>query len=165
MASPPWYALRVRNRYEFTASNILRDKGFEQFLPFYRKQRKWSDRVKELDTPLFAGYLFCRLDASSPLPVLTTPGVIDIVSAGRIPVPVDAGEIAALQNICGSGLPMQPWPYLGVGRRVSIEYGPLAGAQGVVLEIKGRYRLVASISILQRSVTAEIERDWIRPLN
>jgi transcription antitermination factor NusG len=160
----PWYAIRVRSRFETTTSNILRDKGFEQFLPLYRSQRRWSDRVKELDVPLFPGYVFCRFDASSPLRVLTTPGVVHVISAGKIPIPVDECEIAALQEICRSGLPVQPWPYLEVGRRVLIERGPLAGAEGVVIEMKGRCRLVASITMLQRSVAAEIDRDWIRPL-
>ena len=163
-APESWYAIRVRSRFELTASNLLNEKGFEQFLPLYRSQRRWSDRVKELDLPLFAGYVFCRFDASSPLRVLTTPGVVHIVSAGKNPIPVADGEIAALQSICRSGLPMQPWPYLEVGRRVCIERGPLAGAEGVVVELKGQYRLVASISILQRSVAAEIDRDWIRPV-
>lgn len=160
----PWHAIRVRSRFECTTSNILRDKGFEQFLPLYRSRRRWSDRVKEIDMPLFPGYVFCRFDASSPLGVLTTPGVVHIVSAGRTPIPVDELEISALQDICGSGLPLQPWPYLEAGRRVSIEQGPLAGTEGVVIEMKGRYRLVVSISMLQRSVAAEIDRDWIRPL-
>lgn len=160
----PWYAVRVRSRFEFATSNILRDKGLEYFLPFYRSRRRWSDRVKELDVPLFSGYVFCQFDASSPLRVLTTPGVIDIVSAGRIPVPVDEDEISALRDICSSGLPLEPWPYLEVGRRILIERGPLAGTEGVVVEMKGQWRLVASISILHRSVAAEIDRDWIRPV-
>jgi len=160
----PWHAIRVRSRFECTTSNILRDKGFEQFLPLYRSRRRWSDRVKEIDMPLFPGYVFCRFDASSPMGVLTTPGVVHIVSAGRTPIPVDELEISALQDVCNSGLPLQPWPYLEVGRKVSIERGPLAGTEGAVIEMKGRYRLVVSISMLQRAVAAEIDRDWIRPL-
>jgi transcription antitermination factor NusG len=160
----PWYAIRVRSRFEFTTSNILREKGFEYFLPFYRSRRRWSDRMKELDVPLFSGYVFCRFDASTLLRVLTTPGVIAIVGAGKTPVPVDEREISALRDICASGLPMEPWPYLEVGRRILIERGPLAGTEGVVVEMKGQWRLVASISILQRSVAAEIDREWIRPV-
>jgi transcription antitermination factor NusG len=160
----PWHAIRVRSRFEQTTSSLLRDKGFEQFLPLYRSRRRWSDRLKELDLPLFPGYVFCRFDPSSPLRVLTTPGVVHIVSAGRAPVPVDKHEISALQDMCCSGLPLQPWPYLDVGRRVSVERGPLAGTEGAIIEMKGRYRLVVSISMLQRSVAAEIDRDWIRPV-
>ena len=58
----------------------------------------------------------------------------------------------------------QPWPFLQVGRRVTVERGPLAGTEGIVTEIKNEYRLVVSISMLQRSVAAEIEREWVRPI-
>jgi transcription antitermination factor NusG len=161
----PWHAIRVRSRFEYTTSTLLHDKGFEQFLPVYRSRRRWSDRVKEVDMPLFPGYVFCRFDASAPLRVLNTPGVVHIVSAGRTPIPVDESEISALQDMCCSGLPLQPWPYLEVGRSVCVERGPLAGTEGVVIEMKGQFRLVVSISMLQRSVAAEIDRDWIRPVN
>ena len=159
-----WYAVRVRSRFEFTAVRLLREKGIEQFLPSYRSRRCWSDRIKELELPLFPGYVFCRFDARSPLSVLTTPGVVDIVGAGRTPSPVSDDEINAIQDICCSGLPVEPWPYLKAGRHIRIERGPLTGIEGVVIETKGCWRLVASISILGRSVAAEVEREWIRPL-
>jgi len=161
----PWYALRVKSRFEFVTSQVLRGKGLDSFLPVYRTRRCWSDRVKELELPLFPGYVFCRFDASAPLPVLCSPGVVHVVSAGKVPVPVEDREISAIQAICNSGLRTQPWPFLEVGRRVVVERGPLAGTEGVVIELKGEYRIVASISLLQRSVAAEIEREWIRPVN
>jgi len=46
------------------AAATLRGKGYEEFLPLYRSRRRWSDRIKELDVPLFPGYLFCRCDVS-----------------------------------------------------------------------------------------------------
>ena len=161
----PWYAIRVRSRFEHRTSNLLRDKGFEQFFPVYRSRRVWSDRVKELDVPLFPGYVFCRFDAAAPLNVLNTPGVIHIVSAGMKPVPVEQREILAIQTICNSGLTTRPWPFLEVGRQVRIERGPLAGTEGIVVEMKTQLRLVVSITLLQRSVAAEIDRDWILPLS
>jgi transcription antitermination factor NusG len=55
-----------------------------------------------------------------------------------------------------------PWPYLHAGQRVSIDYGPLAGVQGVIVRAEdGKTRVVVSIDMLFRSVAAEIERDWI----
>src|SRR5271157_5027662 len=71
-----WYAIRVRSKFENAASVVLNGKGYEAFLPTYRSRRSWSDRVKELDLPLFPGYLFCRFDVRDRLlPILTTPGV------------------------------------------------------------------------------------------
>jgi transcription antitermination factor NusG len=160
-----WYAVRVRSRFEFVTAEALRERGYEEFLPAYRSKRYWSDRVKEIDMPLFPGYVFCRFDAADPYRVLNSPGVVHIVSAGKRPLPVEENEVVHIQAICRSGLPVQPWPFLRVGRRIRLERGPLAGLEGIVLEMKAACRIVASLTILQRSVAAEIERDWIRPVS
>jgi transcription antitermination factor NusG len=147
------------------ASATLRGKGYEEFLPLYRSRRRWSDRIKELDLPLFPGYLFCRFDVSDRLmPILTTPGVIGIVGAGKTPVPVDDEEIEAIRALLRSGLVVQPWPFLRVGSKVYIEGGPLAGVEGIISNTDKVYRLVVSVSLLQRSVAVEIDREWARPI-
>ena len=162
--SHPWYAVRVRSRYEFVTSQDLRAKGYDTFLPVYRTHHPWSDRRQKLDLPLFPGYLFSRFNSRDPYRVLNSPGVVHVVSAGRDFVPVDEVEIAAIQRICSSGLPVEPWPFLQLGRRIVVEHGPLSGTEGIVIGLKGKYRLVASLSLLQRSVAAEIDREWVRPL-
>jgi transcription antitermination factor NusG len=159
----PWYALRVRSSFESVVSRTLREKGYEEYLPVYHSRRHWSDRVKVLDLPLFPGYVFCRLDLSQRiLPVLTTPGVVRVVGAGRDPIPVSEEEIAAVKVILNSGLGAHPWPFLAVGSTVYIERGPLAGLEGIVLNLEKQWRLVVSVSLLQRSVAVEIDREWAR---
>ena len=103
--NPSWYAIRVQSKFESLVSTALRGKGYEEFLPFYRSRRQWSDRVKELDLPLFPGYLFCRFDVHDRLrPILTTPGVISILGAGKVPIPVADEEITTIRAVLGSGL-------------------------------------------------------------
>jgi transcriptional antiterminator NusG len=159
-----WYALRVKSRFEFVTSQALKEREYVQFLPSYRVRNKWTDRTKEIDVPLFPGYVFCRFDASDPYPVLNLPGVVHVVSAGRTALPLDEREIAAIQAVCHCGLRTQPWPFLQVGRRVVVERGPLAGTEGIVTDLKNEYRLIVSLTLLQRSVATEIDREWIRPL-
>ena len=131
----------------------------------YSSSRQWSDRVKKVELPLFPGYLFCRFDPSDRLvPILTTPGVIGIVSAGRTPLSVAETEIEDVRTVLRSGLAAQPWPFLGVGSRVYMEAGPLAGLEGMVTNADKIYRLVVSVSLLQRSVAVEIDREWARPV-
>src|SRR5712692_1380824 len=113
-----WFALRIRSRYEKTAATLLGGKGYELFLPLLKSRRRWSDRIMELELPLFPGYLFCRFNPLNRLPILVTPGVIQVVGIGRSPVPVDEAEIAAIQKAVQSELPRQPWPFLQVGGRV-----------------------------------------------
>ena len=168
-ALPPgqlsWYALRIQSRLASVASTTLRGKGYEEFLPLYRSRRRWSDRIKEIQLPLFPGYLFCRFDVGDRLmPILTTPGVVGIVGAGKTPAPVDLDEIEAVRAILRSGLAALPWPSLAVGSQVYIERGPLAGLEGIITSTDKVYRLIVSVSLLQRSVAVEIDREWARPI-
>ncbi len=159
-----WYALRVKPNWEKRVAQQLRGKGYEGFLPAYRVRRRWSDRWKELDVPLFPGYVFCRLSPQHQTPVLQTAGVILVVGFGGKPAPVRDEEIAALQRIVASGLEAGPWPYLQVGRKVRIEDGPLAGVEGILLEIRPRNKLVVSVTLLQRSVAVEVDGCRVLPL-
>jgi transcription antitermination factor NusG len=160
----PWYALRVRSRHEKATAASLFGKGYEVFLPLYRSRQRWSDRVKEVELPLFPGYLFCRFDFLQRLPILKTPGLVHVVGVGEHPEPVPEGEIAAVQAIVASRLGTEPWPYLHIGQRVRIEVGPLAGIEGILIALRNSHRLVVSVTILQRSVAVEIDQDWAVPL-
>jgi transcription antitermination factor NusG len=163
-ATVPWYALHVRPRYEKLVARILRSKGFEEYLPLYKVNRRWSDRVMETELPLFPGYVFCQMDWTRRiLPALTTPGVLRVLGVGRTPMPIDAREIEAVQIIVNSGRAVRPWPMPRIGERVCIEQGPLAGVEGVLVGVKKRSRLVVSVTLLKRSVAVEIESGWARP--
>ena len=162
---PPWFAVRVKSNFEKKVATGLRNKGLEEFLPLYQSRRRLSDRYKTVDLPLFPGYLFCRLDLDHRLPLLTTVGFLYIVSVGNKPVPVDEGEIAAVQFVVRSGVPAIPWPSLAVGQRVRLESGPLCGLEGAVTQVGMRDRICVSVTLLQRGVSVEVERDWIRPLD
>ena len=159
-----WYALQIRSKLGSLASATLCGKGYEAYLPLYRSGRRWSDRVKQLDLPLFPGYLFCRFDVLDRLPILTTPGVISVVGAGKTPIPVDDEEIEAVRAILRSGLAARPWPFLQVGSKVYIERGPLTGLEGIIANTDKVYRLIVSVNLLQRSVAVEIDREWARPI-
>ena len=66
-----WYALQVRTRFEKIVTTHLCERGFEAFLPSFKVRRRWSDRIKTTEQPLFPGYLFCRTDLRSRQPIMT----------------------------------------------------------------------------------------------
>jgi transcription antitermination factor NusG len=160
----PWFALQVRTRHEPGIAGFLRAKEYEIFLPVYSCRKRWSDRVKTVENPLFPGYVFCRFDSQERLPILKTPGVIQVVGYNRIPVPVDDSEIHAIQTLMRSGLPNQPWPFLSIGDPVRIEAGPLQGCEGPVVQFKGKYRLILCITLLHQSVAVEIDSVCVKSL-
>lgn len=160
-----WYALHVKHRYEKISATVLHNKGYREFLPLYRAKRQWSDRIADVELPLFPGYLFCHFDVNDRrVPIITTPGVLRIVGVGPVPAPVDESEVGALQMMVDSGLAAEPWPYIRVGESVRIAHGAMAGIEGILVEARKRHRLVLSVTLLQRSVAVEIDSAWVIPL-
>jgi transcription antitermination factor NusG len=160
-----WYALQVRTLWESSTTVLLSGKGYQTLLPTYKTKRRWSGRLREVNAPLFPGYVFCRFEAQKRLPVLVTPGVIAVVGCGKVPLPVDDGEIAAIQAVVSSGLRTEPWPFLELGQKVRIESDSLQGLEGILINFKGNHRIVMSVSLLRRSVALEIDRSCVRPID
>ena len=113
--SQRWFAVRVRSHFERITSTNLKDKGYEEFTPFYKSKRRWSDRTKEIECPVFPGYVFCRFVAENRLPVLQTAGVVSIVSFDNRPAPICDQEIADLKVVMNNGHNAVPWPYFACG--------------------------------------------------
>lgn len=156
-----WFALSVAPRHEKTVSCQLEHKGYETFLPLYRRQHQYGRRTREFELPLFPGYLFCRTDPVNRLPVLTTPGVFRFLGAGKAPSPIADDEIGAIQIAARVGLRMEPHSYWAKGQKVRIAKGPLTGLEGMVVDSNKPLRLVLSITLIQRSVLVEIEADCV----
>ena len=163
--SQPWYALRVRSNHERVAAMHLREQGYEEFCPAYKAERQWSDRKKTVEQFLFPGYVFCRLNPDDRLPVLMMPGVVNVVGFGSQPAAIPDQEIEHVRTMVRSGLLVTPWPFLSVGQTVVLERGPLAGVEGILQQIKKTFRLVVSVQMLQRSVSTEVDRAWVRPIS
>jgi len=161
----PWFALQVRTRQEASVAQQLNGQGYERFLPLYKLRKRWSDRIKEVNAPLFPGYLFCRFNPQDRLPILKTPGVIQIVGFNNGPTAVDEAEIRSIQTLVTAGVPHQPWPFLAAGDRVRIESGPLLGLEGILIDVKRSHRLVLSVTLLQRSVAVEIDSALITAIS
>ena len=156
---PSWYALTVKSKYEQTVAKALAYKRLEPFLPCWKEKRRWSDRVKLIELPLFTGYVFCRFPLSERLAVLTTPGVRSIVSLGKQPEAVSDDELDAIRTMVSSGFPVQPWPFLRQGQTVVIRRGPLQGLRGRLAQSPETWQVVVNVELLRRSVAVTLDRE------
>jgi transcriptional antiterminator RfaH len=162
---PPWFAIQTRPRCEKHVATQLESKGYEVFLPTYRARRRWSDRTKIVVLPLFDSYVFCRLDLGRSARVITTQGVVRFVGIAGEPAAIDDQEIAALQQIVAAAVDVEPWSYLQVGQRVCIMDGALSGIEGILESARGRDRLIVSVTLLQRAVAVEVDRESVVPVD
>lgn len=157
-----WYALAVKPQAERLVAAGLAQKNYETFFPVVSTTRRWSDRVKRIDAPLIPGYVFCRFHPEHRLPVITTPGVREVIGFGRQLAAVDEGELESLRRVVEFGTGVASCEFLERGDLVEVTAGSLRGLRGRLLEVKGECRVVVSVGLLQRSVSAEMDRAAVR---
>lgn len=159
-----WYALSVRHQHERQTERVLQLRGWETLVPVYRSRRQWSDRVKEIESPLFSGYVFCRFSIRDRVQIEDTPGVAQIVKFNGLAAALEDREIEQVRAMVGSGARLSPWPYLRAGDRVQVVRGPLRGIEGTLLRDGGEARVVVSVEMLQRSIAVEVDPTMVVPL-
>ncbi len=157
-----WHVVRVRANAERQVARSLSCRDIEVFLPLQRTISLRSKSKGAGARPLFPGYVFAGFDSRvTMLPVLACPGVVHILCRGNVPEIVDPSEIFALQTVASKAHTLLPFPAFSCGEKIRIRQGPLADVEGIVLRDDGRPRLVVSVSLLQRSVIAEVDREWL----
>lgn len=159
MAIRRWYAAYTNSRHEKKVLAALMRNGFEAFLPTCRITRRWRNRqVREIAFPLFPGYVFVRLTASTSTRALvdSIPGLLYLVGSGESPIAVSDCEIGVLQSFDGQ-LEREAPNLLHCGDQIRVSRGPLAGFQGVLVSKKNRLRLVLRIAGIQQGFSVEID--------
>jgi transcription termination/antitermination protein NusG len=161
-----WYAVAVFARQERAARAALVDRGFEILLPVRDERRLYSDRIKQVQRPLFPGYLFarCCLDAARRVEMLKVRQVYDLVGRSpggqRLAEPIPDTEIDSLRKLTASTRDLDPVAGLCPGTEVVVAAGPLRGVRGVIAQgPHGRRRLTVQITLLGRGVRVELRAD------
>ncbi len=157
-----WYAVHVRSRHEFVVSGELRKKGVETFLPSVTRLNQWKDRKKEVDVPLFPGYLFVSL-APGPedfMKVIKTRGMVSFISlTPGHPTPVAPDEIGTLQILLQNRAAVDIYPHLSAGTPVLVTKGVFRGARGILEQKHDQDVFLVNIELLGRSVAVKICAD------
>jgi transcription antitermination factor NusG len=155
--SEPWCAIYTRHQHEKVIAQVLSTKGLEVFLPLYNSTRRWKDRTVELSLPLFPCYLFLRGMKDRRLDVVTTPGIVSILSVNGEVAVIPESEIESIRKAIEWGNRVEPHPFLRRGDRVRVISGPLQGLEGILVRRKNLYRLVLSVELLERSAAVEVD--------
>ncbi len=163
---PNWYAVQTRARHEKTVAHRLQESGVMTFLPLVTEVRRWSDRKKSVELPLFGGYLFVRLAPTSEerLRVLRIDSVLNFVGLRGQGTPIPEQQIDAVRTLIEKELPWSTHPFLKIGQRVRIRSGALNGMEGILVARNGDRTLVLSVDAIQRSLAVRIEGYDVEPV-
>ena len=156
--SKKWLAVYTRPRWEKKVNQLLAEKGTESYCPLNKIRRKWSDRIKGVEEPLFKSYVFVRIEDEERTAVRMTPGVINFVYWDGKPAVIREKEIATIRKFLDEYENVEVMPMeLKVNQRVKIATGPLMDQEGKVLDVRHKTAKVA-IDSLGYVLVAYIER-------
>ena len=158
-----WFAVYTKSRQEKVARDELDALGLATFLPLVRELRRWSDRRKMVDIPLFPGYVFLRADEHERVRAFGVKGFVRFVSIDGRPVPVPPAELDAVREVLQKHIPFDPHPGLAPGEEVRLTGGPLRGVTGKLVRRGRHFRLLLAISALGQAISVEIDAADVAP--
>jgi len=156
--SRKWLAIYSRPRWEKKVNQLLQEKGIESYCPLNKVTRKWSDRIKIVEEPLFKSYVFVKVKDEDRTEVRMTPGVINFVYWEGKPAVIKEKEINAIRRFLNEyeNVEVQSMD-LKVHQRVKVTMGPLMDHEGEVLSLQ-RKAVKVAIDSLGYILVAYIDR-------
>ena len=137
--SKRWFAIYTRPRWEKKVTALLVQKGIESYCPLNKVRRRWSDRIKTIEEPLFKSYVFVKVDEDERTNVRMTDGVVNFVYWNGKPALIREKEIQTIrkflnehENVSVVKMNFEP------DERVRVTAGPMMDHEGKVLEIKNK---------------------------
>ena len=157
-----WIAVYTKPRHEKTVENELLKKGFEVYLPILKERRKWSDRKKWVEFPLFRSYIFVKTEIKNSLFVLQTMGVVKVIKFGGEIAVIQNDSIQAIKLMIEGGYMPESTDYFVKGEAVEVKSGPLKGLIGEVIRVHNRDRLLVRVDAIQHSISVQIDRGYLK---
>ena len=157
-----WYAIYVRSRHEKKVHQLLLEKGVESSLPLIKTTRKWSDRKKKVEVPLFRGYVFVKIDIGKDKQnILQTHGVVKFIGIRNKPSKIPGEQIHWIHMMVEEPNTVQNEKEIPVGQKVRVTAGPFKGVEGVAMRAGNQSRLVVVIESIMHAVSIDINPNYL----
>jgi transcription antitermination factor NusG len=154
-----WYALYTKPRWEKKVYKGLSQKGIESYCPLNKVKRKWSDRIKTIEEPLFKSYVFVKVAELEKTDVRFVDGVLNFVYWNGKPAVVKEEEIIEIKKFLSeyedvqvSNIDIKP------ADEVMLNSGVMMGATGRVLRVLSKNIVEVRIESLGFMLTAKIDK-------
>lgn len=156
-----WFVLYTKPNFEKKADSQCRDLGIESYLPLYTVIRKWSDRKKRIEAPLFPGYIFVHGGEKERLSALTVNGVVKSVMFRTEPATLREEEIENIKLVIKSDKIIETVSSITIGTKVKIKSGPLEGLEGRLTEIKGNKVFSLVLETINSSILVDVPQEEV----
>jgi transcription antitermination factor NusG len=153
-----WYAVYTKPRWEKKVTFLLQEKEVECYCPLNKVRRKWSDRIKTVEEPLFKSYVFVKVRESEMTSIRMTNGVVNFVYWNGRPANIKEKEIDTIRRFLNdySGVEVTVVD-LPLNAKVLIQRGAFMEKEGIVKKVMHK-KIQVSIESIGYILTAYIDR-------
>lgn len=139
-----WMVVYTRSKYEKKVDQLLKLKNIQSFCPLVKSRRRWADRYKMVEAPLFTSYVFVCINVHEHLPVLQTVGVVGFVNYCNKPAVVPFSDIEHIRGLLQKyeDIESVSLKSLRIGDQVKVKNGIFFDYYGEILEIHGKSILI-----------------------
>ncbi|MFN0274702.1 MAG: UpxY family transcription antiterminator [Chitinophagales bacterium] len=160
---PQWYVLYVRSRAEKKVRDRLEKNSIDVFLPLIKVVRQWSDRRKQVQVPLFNGYLFLFIDPGQFSFVKMIEGVVGFVKQEHKNATISEEEISTIRKFLETGIHIETENDTFLpGEKVKINFGPLKGYTGELIEIKNEKQFIVRLSVIHQVLKLSVPVHYLQ---
>lgn len=153
-AEPRWFVCHTKPRCEKKFADLLAREGLTHYLALIRSIRRYGTREKTFTKPLFAGYVFARLEPARRSRIYQQDLLVRAMGVEN-----EAGfllQLEAVKLICASGLEAALHPLIRKGTHVRVRGGPLHGLEGYVDNPANPRGIVVSVDVLQQGLLVRL---------
>ena len=158
----PWFVIWAESRAEKKVEKRIAALGLSPWLPIIKERHRWSDRLREVEYPLFPGYLFARAANADWHQILRTPGVLTVVKeGGKAALLADSFVTSLRDAIEREGVVPEAVTErvdYAPGDEVIVQEGVLRGVRGIVRERRSGRQLVIWVAEIGRGGRLH---DWV----
>lgn len=156
-----WFAVYTRPRWEKKVFKLLQEKGIETYCPLNKLHRKWSDRMKIVEEPLFKSYVFVKVNEEEKTSVRMTQGVVNFVYWLGKPAIIKEKEIEVIKRFLNDHFDVEVRSIeIKAGKKIVVQSGILMGKEGTVKKVLHK-KVEVIIESIGFALTAYIDKSKI----
>lgn len=159
-----WYAIYTKPRWEKKVHALITGRKIDCYCPLNKVRRKWSDRYKTIEEPLFKSYVFVKMNEQDMAVVRSVDGVVNFVYWLGKPAIIKEGDIIRIKRFLNEYNSVEVYALgsLKPGAKVLITSGVLMDKSAKVLSHRNK-KVILEIETLGCKLVAEVPKDHVLP--
>ncbi len=163
---PRWYILYIKSRSEKKVMERMQKRNFTAFLPLIKTMRQWSDRKKQVQVPLFNGYMFIKVDPTQFASIRMIHGVVNFVQQEKKHAIISEEKVLSIKQFIETGLPMEASSdNFAAGERVKINFGPLIDCEGELINIKNEKQFIVRLEMINQVLIVNVPASYLEKIS